>query len=198
MAADLANRPITFARDVAPILQEKCQNCHRAGQMAPMSLMTYEETRPWAKSIRERVLTRQMPPWHLDKSVGIQHFQNDLSLTDNQISTITRWVDQGSPPGDAKDMPAPRQWPKDNGWQLSKQFGEPDLIVSSDPYTMPAKGQDVWFKPLTPIPLTERRWVRAVEIRPATPAGRRVTHHALAYLQQEEPEATPDFKPKVC
>ena len=186
-AAELPNKAVTFARDVAPILQEKCQGCHRVGQMAPMPLVTYEETRPWAKAIRERVITRQMPPWHLDKTVGIQSFQNDLSLSDQQISTIVRWVDQGAPAGDAKDMPAPKQWPKDDGWQLSKELGPPDLILRSDPYTMPAKGQDVWFKPLTPIPLTEARWVRAVEIRPATPAGRRITHHALAYLQQEEP-----------
>src|SRR5690242_21422931 len=96
VAADSSHAPATFARDVAPIFQEKCQDCHRAGQMAPMSLVTYEETRPWAKAIRERVLTRQMPPWHLDKTVGIQRFQNDLSLTDAQIATITRWVDQGA------------------------------------------------------------------------------------------------------
>jgi hypothetical protein len=185
--AELDNKPVTFSKDVARIFQEKCQNCHRTGQMAPMSLVTYEESRPWAAAIRERVITRQMPPWHLDKTVGIQQFQNDLSLSDSQISAIVRWVDQGSPRGDAKDMPAPKQWPKDDGWQLSKQFGEPDLIIKSDPYTVPAKGQDAWFRPLTQIPLTEPRWVRAVEMRPASPAGRRITHHALAFLQQEEP-----------
>ena len=130
-----------------------------------------------------------MPPWHLDKTVGIQHFQNDISLSDEQISLIARWVDAGAPLGDPKDMPAPKQWPKDDGWQLSKQFGPPDLVIKSEPYTMPAHGQDVWFKPLTQIPLTEPRWVRAVEMRPSTPAGRRITHHALAYLQQEEPGA---------
>jgi hypothetical protein len=187
LGAELDKGPVTFSRDVARIFQEKCQNCHRAGQMAPMSLVTYEEARPWAAAIRERVGTRQMPPWHLDKTVGIQQFQNDLSLSDDQISTIVRWVDQGSPRGDTKDLPAPKQWPNNDGWQLSKQFGEPDLIVKSDPYTVPAKGQDAWFRPLTQIPLTEPRWVRAVEMRPASPAGRRITHHALAYLQQEEP-----------
>ena len=186
-AADLAT-PVSFSKDIVPILQEKCQNCHRAGQIAPMSLVTYEETRPWAKAIKERVVTRNMPPWHLDKTVGIQHFQNDMSLSDDQIATIVRWVDGGAPRGDPKDMPPPKQWPQDDGWQLAKQLGrEPDLVIESEPYTMPAKGQDVWFRPLTPIPLTEPRWVRAVEMRPATPAGRRITHHALALLQQEEP-----------
>jgi hypothetical protein len=152
-----------------------------------MSLITYDETRPWAKAIRERVITRNMPPWHLDKTTGIQKFQNDISLSDEQIATIVRWVDTGAPLGDPKDMPPPKQWPNLDGWQLAKQFGPPDLVLKSEPYTMPAHGQDVWFKPLTDVPLTEARWVRAVEIRPATPAGRRITHHVLARLLQEEP-----------
>jgi hypothetical protein len=186
-AAELTAPPATFTKDVAPILQEKCQGCHRAGSMAPMSLVTYQETRPWAKAIKQRVVTRNMPPWHLDKTVGIQHFENDMSLSDAQIATIARWVDAGAPQGDPKDMPPAKQWPNDDGWQLAKQFGQPDFVLSSDPYTMPAKGQDVWFKPLTEIPITEPRWVRAVEMRPATAAGRKITHHALAFLQQEEP-----------
>src|ERR1051325_2140160 len=112
MAADTP----TFAKDVAVILQEKCQECHRKGTAAPMSLVTYEETRPWAKSIRQRVITRNMPPWHLDQTVGIQHFQNDRSLSDAQIKTIVRWVDSGSPMGDPKDMPPPKKFPEDEGW----------------------------------------------------------------------------------
>jgi hypothetical protein len=187
LAAEPGVAPPTFTKDVAPILQEKCQNCHREGQMAPMSLVSYEQTRPWAKAIKARVVARQMPPWHLDKTVGIQEFQNNISLSDEQISTLARWVDAGAPQGNPKDMPPPRQWPTDDGWQLSKQFGQPDLVLKSEPYTMPAKSQDVWFKPLTQIPISESRWVRAVEMRPGTPAGRRITHHALAYLQQEEP-----------
>ena len=151
IAADLNTKTPTFAKDVAPILQEKCEACHRNGSMAPMSLVTYEETRPWAKSIKQRVVARSMPPWHLDKTVGIQQFQNDISLSDEQIGVISRWVDAGAPQGDPKDMPAPKQWPKDDGWQLAKQFGPPDLVIKSEPYTMPAHGQDVWFKPLTPI-----------------------------------------------
>src|SRR6476661_8292569 len=87
----------TFSRDVASIFQEKCQDCHRPDSIAPMSLLTYEQTRPWAKSIRERVISRNMPPWHLDKTVGIQHFKNDRSLSESQIDTIVRWVDAGAP-----------------------------------------------------------------------------------------------------
>src|SRR5947207_1461112 len=105
IGAELTHKPVTFAKDIAPIFQEKCEACHRKGSMAPMALITYEETRPWAKAIRERVITRQMPPWHLDKTVGIQQFQNDRSLSDEQIAAIVRWVDSGAPPGDGKDMP---------------------------------------------------------------------------------------------
>jgi hypothetical protein len=152
-----------------------------------MSLVSYEETRPWAKSIRQRVITRNMPPWHIDKTVGIQHFQNDRSLTDAQIAAIVKWVDGGAPMGDPKDMPAPKQFPEDQGWMLAKQYGQPDLILKSEDYTMPAHGQDVWFKPLTDVPLTEARWVRAVEIRPSTTAGRKIMHHVLARLIQQEP-----------
>jgi hypothetical protein len=187
MAGDAVNPPVTFAKDIAPILQEKCQECHRQGTAAPMPLVTYDQTRPWAKSIRERVITRNMPPWHVDKTVGIQHFQNDRSLTEGQISTIVRWVDSGAPQGSPQDMPRPKQWPDGQGWQLEKIYGQPDLVLKSEPYTMPAHAQDAWFKPLTEVPVTEPRWVRAVEIRPSTVAGRKIMHHVLAYLFQEEP-----------
>src|SRR5438128_9108288 len=103
--SDSANDRVTFARDIAPILQERCQDCHRKDSMAPMSLVTYEETRPWAKAIRERVISRQMPPWHIDRTVGVRKFKNDMSLTDEQIGVIVRWVDSGAPQGNPKDMP---------------------------------------------------------------------------------------------
>jgi hypothetical protein len=180
--------PVTFTKDIAPIFQEKCEACHRKDSMAPMSLVTYQEVRPWAKSIKERVALRQMPPWHLDKTVGIQQFKNDRSLSEQQISTIVRWVDAGAPMGDLKDMPPPKQFPGENTWQLAKVYGEPELIIKSPDYSMPAAGQDQWWRPTTDIPLTEARWVRAVEMRPGTPAGRRITHHAIGYLLQKEPK----------
>jgi mono/diheme cytochrome c family protein len=95
----------TFTKDVAPIFQAKCQSCHEPGSIAPTSLMNYDEARPWARSIRARVSTRQMPPWHIDRSVGVRKFKNDMSLTDAQIATIVNWVDQGAPRGNAADMP---------------------------------------------------------------------------------------------
>jgi len=190
IAADqFDTKPVTFAKDIAPIFQEKCQECHRAGSMAPMSLVTYEETRPWAKSIRQRVISRQMPPWHIDKTVGVQHFKNDMSLTDEQIAAIVRWADSGAPLGNPKDMPPAKQWGAENEWKAAKDLGQPDLVIKSEPYTMAAHHQDVWWRPSTDIPLTEPRWVRAVEMRPGTLAGRRITHHAVAYLAQNDPDS---------
>jgi hypothetical protein len=177
----------TFTKDIAPIFQEKCQSCHRPGYIAPMSLISYEDARPWAKAIKERVITRQMPPWHLDKTVGIQKFANDRSLSDEQISTIVRWVDGGAQKGDPKNMPPDKQWPDDSIWNFAQMFGgPPDLILKSPLYTMPAVAQDAWYKPSVETGLTEPRWVRAIEIRPSTVKGRKITHHALAMLQQQE------------
>ena len=180
----------TFSKDVARIFQAKCDECHHAGTAAPMSLESYAEARPWAKSIRERVMTRSMPPWNIDKTVGIQRFQNDRSLSDQQMETIRQWVDAGAPEGDPKDLPKPVQWPSSQEWVTAKLLGQPDFVVGSPAYTMPAHGQDVWWKPVTVLPITEPRWVRAVEIRPSTPAGRRIVHHAIAYLEQDEPANT--------
>jgi hypothetical protein len=184
-----AAKQITFAKDIAPIFQAKCEECHRPGTAAPMSLVTYEEVRPWARSIKERVVKRNMPPWHIDKSVGIQQFQNDRSLTDAQIETISKWVDSGSPLGNPKDLPAAKTWPTGNDWQLAKQYGQPEIVIKSDPYTMPAHGQDVWWKPVNVVPVDQERWVRAVEIRPGTLAGRKITHHAVAVLEQDQADA---------
>ena len=183
-AADSAT--VTFSRHVAPILQAKCEECHRSGGMAPMALVTYQEARPWAKAIRDRVVTRQMPPWHIDQTVGVQAFANDRSLTAKEIEQIAAWVDQGAAEGNPKDLPKAITWPEENGWRLAAQFGAPDIVVKSEPYTVPKVGQDQWWKPVTAVPVAEPRWVRAVEIRPATRAGRRVTHHVLARLIQDE------------
>jgi len=194
IAADAPKTP-TFAKDIAPIFQERCEACHRTDSMAPMSLKTYAEARPWLRSIKARVAARQMPPWHIDRTVGIQKFKNDRSLSDEQIDTIVRWVDAGAPQGDPKDMPAPKQWPEDQGWNFAALFGqkEPDMIVNSYEFTMPAQSQDAWDKRTTPTGITEPRWVRAIEIRPKTLKGRRITHHAIAYLEQDEPGVTPVF-----
>jgi hypothetical protein len=147
-ATEPAGQP-TFAKHIAPILQARCQDCHHKGSLAPMSLVTYQETRPWAKAIKERVIQRQMPPWHIDKTVGVQRFKNDISLTDEQINTIARWVDSGAPLGDPKDMPPAIHWPENNDWRAAESLGQPDLIVKSEPYTMAAHHQDVWWRTIS-------------------------------------------------
>ncbi len=187
-----ADQPVTFSKDVAPILQAKCQSCHEPGSIAPMSLMTYRETRPWARSIRERVASRQMPPWHIDKSVGIQEFKNDISLSDEQIDTIVKWVDQGAAEGNPADMPAPKPITTTLYWQAEHDgYGPPDIIVKSPEYTMPAIGQDQWWRPTVDIPgLTEPRWVKMVEIRPSNLSGRKSLHHSIAHVVlTDDPES---------
>ena len=178
----------TFTKDIAPIFQEKCESCHRPDSIAPMSLVSYEDARPWARSIRSRVESRQMPPWNIDHTVGIQEFKNDRSLNDTQVATILKWIDNGAPKGDMKDMPKAVQWPEDQGWVLAKQMGqaEPDLVLRSTPWTQKAGANDTWWRPVTVTGLTEPRWVRAIEIRPGTVKGRKITHHAIARLQQDE------------
>ena len=122
----------TFSKDIAPIFQAKCQSCHQPESIAPMSLITYQQARPWARSIRERVSHRQMPPWHIDPSVGVQKFKNDISLSDEQIDTIVRWVDGGSPQGDPKDLPPARPLDTSNEWQgVRDGLGPPDLVIRS-------------------------------------------------------------------
>lgn len=173
---------VTFTKDIAPIFQAKCQSCHQPNSIAPMSLITYQDARPWARSIRSRVSTRQMPPWHIDPSVGVQRFKNDISLTRDQIDLIVRWVDGGAVQGDPKDMPPPKPLVTDNEWQAVKDgFGPPDLVIKSPEYTMPAQHQDMWWRPMSDIPVTEPRWVRMVEIRPTSLKARRIVHHAIAY-----------------
>jgi hypothetical protein len=190
-AADSTGAAPTFSKDVSRILQQKCQQCHQPNSIAPMSLITFQDARPWARSIKQRVMTRQMPPWHIDQSVGVQKFQNDMSLSDAQIDTIVRWVDGGALEGDTKDLPPPVPLVSDNEWQGVKDgYGPPDLVIKSSEYTMPAKHQDVWYRPMSDIPLTEPRWARMVEIRPTQMKGRRILHHSIAYLVlKDDPDA---------
>ena len=187
-AADLMaqDAEVTYARDVAPILQQKCQICHQPNSVAPMSLLTYEQVRTYAPLIKMKVANRIMPPYHINRTVGIQGFKNDRGLTNEQIETIVTWVDQGAVYGDAADEPPPMEFPDPNRWQLADRFGEPDLIIKSEPYTLAAVTQDKWFRPTVETGLTEPRWVRAIEMKPAYPDGRRIVHHALTFLLQRE------------
>ena len=188
-------KKVTFSKDVAPILQAKCVNCHEPGSIAPMSLRTFEDVRPWARSIKQRVSTRQMPPWHINKSVGVQQFKNDMSLTDDQIETIVAWVDQGAPQGDPKDMPVLKPVTTTLYWQGERDgYGPPDIVVKSPEYTMPAVSQDQWWRPMADIPgLTEPRWIRMVEIRPSNIQGRKILHHSIAHVVMDPNDPDAEF-----
>jgi hypothetical protein len=168
--APAAEPDVTFTRDVAPILHAKCVTCHRPGEVAPMSLLSYEQARPWARAIKEKVVLRQMPPWFADPKYG--SFANDPSLTPKEIETITKWVDGGAIKGDEQHMPKPPQFTE--GWQL----GEPDLIIDLPEIQIPATGPDYFPTPNIPLNLSEDRWIRAVEIRPG---NREVTHHTAIF-----------------
>ena len=191
-AAGQATKSVTYAEDVAPIIQEKCQACHRPGSVAPMALLTYDDARAWAPMIREQVSLRIMPPWPIDANVGIQRFKNDLSLTDEQIETIVAWVDAGTPMGDPADVPPPVEWPEwGERWTYEDIFGRPpDLVVTSPAYTVMADGMDQWpnLAPVEVQGIEGERWVRAVELRPIDPQSASVFHHGSARVANRAPQ----------
>ena len=170
-------REVTFTRDVAPIIHRSCSGCHRPDEVAPMALMTYEEVRPWARSIGARVAAREMPPWHLDRRIGIQAFKNDPSLTDAEIATIVDWVAAGAPRGNPDDMPPLPAYGDADDWQI----GEPDLIVRYPSYRVPAAGPDLFGYLYASFDLEEDRYIRAIQTKPADERARLVVHHTNAF-----------------
>ena len=171
---------VTFNKDVLPVLQKNCQTCHRPGSIAPMSLLTYEEARPWAKSMKIKVASRQMPPWFADPQYG--HFANDRSLKQADIDTIVKWADLGAPAGDPKDAPAPIAWPAD-GWQI-----KPDVIVRGPAFQVPAHPtQNVieWTNIIVPSGFTKDTWVTSMELKPTDIS---VTHHICIVFKPHTPD----------
>jgi len=179
--------PPTFAKDVAPIFQKSCQACHHPGTSTPMSLVSYEDVRPWARAIRQRVANREMPPWHLDKTVGIRHYKNDRSLSDDEIATVVRWADNGAPLGNPSDMPKPLTFKPEGEWFI----GEPDLKVTTpNDFTMYSNGPDWWIDQYADVEITEDRWIKAMEIKPSNP---KIVHHVVIYvIEPDAPEGTPE------
>jgi len=189
-AAGQAPAQPTFTKDIAPILQRSCQKCHRPNALAPMSLITYEEVRPWARSIKFRTGLRNkmgvMPPWYIEKDIGIQRFKDDWSLSDAEVATIAAWADNGAPRGNPADMPTPPPFIDVDAWEI----GQPDLIVSSPSFEVKALAAD-WWGSLgeTDTGLTEDRYVAAIEYRERndlprgvksdTVGGLFVVHHAV-------------------
>ena len=178
-APALAQTPAspTFSKDIAPILQRSCQSCHRPGEIAPMALTTYREVRPWARSIKTRVVKRDMPPFHVDRTIGIQAFKDDPSLSDAEIALVSRWVDAGAPQGNPADLPPARTFAKTGDWQI----GEPDLVIKFPAYDVAAAGPDIFGDLFAPIAIDEDRYIQAIQTRSATPQSHKVVHHALSY-----------------
>ncbi len=182
---ETAPAAVTFTKDVAPILQRSCQNCHRPDSNAPMSLITYEDARPYARSIKTKTTSRLMPPWHVERNIGLQKFKDDPSLTEQEIATIAAWVDQGAQKGNMADMPPARTFADDDVWHI----GKPDLIVEiPQPHVVASAGPDVWIDYIADSGLMEDRYVQAVETKPG-PGARTVMHHLLTYLIQDVPES---------
>ena len=178
-------KEVTFSKDVAPIFERACQTCHRPGSIAPMSLLSYRDARPWARSIREKVIKRVMPPWHIDRNVGVSQFKDDPSLSDAEIATIVNWVDHGAPEGNAADLPRPLQFGDLNQWHI----GKPDIVVSMNkPYVLKAKGGDEYYDVEIDPGFAEDVYIQAVETKPDS--GFRVVHHCTTNLV-EDPEDDP-------
>lgn len=164
---------VTFTKDIAPIIYKNCAECHRPGEIAPMSLMTYQEARPWAKSMREQVAQGSMPPWSADPKHG--EWANDPRLSQKEIDTIAAWVAAGAPKGDDKDLPPAPKFA--TGWTI----GEPDAVIEmTEEYTVPADGTVPYLYFSMPTNFKEDKWIQAMEIRPG---NRAVVHHVIAYAQ---------------
>jgi hypothetical protein len=173
VAAQVAQNAPTFSKDVAPVLYKHCTTCHRQGEIAPMSLLTYEQTRPWARSIRDNVVNGVMPPWHADPAHG--KWVNDRSMTAQEKDLIVRWVDAGAPQGNAADLPKAPVYAE--GWTI----GEPDAVVTmQEAYAVPAQGEIPYQYFEMQTNFTEDKWVQSLEVRPG---NREVVHHILVYAR---------------
>lgn len=177
-SASSPSRDVTFNRDIAPIFYKNCAECHRQDDIAPMALMTYREARPWARSIKEKVLTREMPPWSPDPKYG--EFTNDHRLSQKDIQTIVAWVDQGAREGDAKDLAPVPEFTSTGGWRL----GKPDAVFDiGQEFKVSAGSPDVIQNFIVPTNFKEDKWVSSAEI---LPGNRRVVHHVIAFIQTPE------------
>ena len=173
---------VTYAGDVAAIIQNNCVVCHRPGGIGPMDLVTYEDARRYARRIREQVANRLMPPYYYDRDIGIQELQHDWRLSEEDIATVVAWVDQGAPLGDPADLPPPPALVDTDDWSFAADLGQPDLIVPSTPIDVPADGLDIFHFPYVPTGITEDRCIRALQVKPRGNA-KTVVHHANSTFQ---------------
>ena len=174
LAASTANSKPTFSKEVAPVIFNRCVECHRAGEVAPMTFTSYKEVRPWAKAIKARVVARTMPVWLADPAHG--SFRNERRLTDAEIQTISAWVDNGAPEGDPRDLPALPKF--ETGWQI----GKPDVVFDmGTDFDVPTEGVVPYKYFTVPTNFKEDMWVEAAEIRPG---ARSAIHHVIVFLQE--------------
>ncbi len=177
---------VTYSGEVAELMRDNCQICHQEGNIGPFPLTTYQEVAPLAALIREQVITREMPPYHYDKDIGIQELKNDWRLSDEDINTIVSWIDAGTPEGNPNDLPEQIQYPEIGEWRLGSELGEPDHVIKSSMWDIPANGQDMWWNPQVPTGITEDRCIKAIETLPSR-AAHGSTHHANSrFLTQDE------------
>jgi mono/diheme cytochrome c family protein len=180
---------VTYAKDVASIIQNNCTVCHRPGGIGPMNLVTYEDARRYARRIREQVANELMPPYYYDRDIGIQELQHDWRLSPEQIATVVAWVDQGAPLGNPADMPPPPDLIDTEEWVFAPQWGQPDVVVYSTPIDVPANGLDMWHRPYVPVGVTEDRCIKAIQVKPAGNA-KGVVHHANSTFQRMNEDGT--------
>jgi mono/diheme cytochrome c family protein len=187
----------TFTADVAPIIFENCVRCHQPDGIGPMSLLTYDQVRRYGSRIRQKVESREMPPWHLDKTVGIQAYKNDISLSDREIETIARWVEGGAPEGDPAVIPPVPELPSGLDFTLTAELGPPDFVIRATPYTVAANAQDQWWSPTVTFEglIDEPRYVRATEMKGGSPNGIRVLHHGHVTLAMVDEEGRRSSRP---
>lgn len=181
-----SDETVTFTKHVLPIMQRSCQYCHRPESVAPMSLLTYEEVRPWARAVKQRTTLREMPPWFVERNVGVQGFKEDPSLTDEEIAIIAKWVDSGAPRGNPADAPPPVNFEDRDVWRI----GTPEWIVyMPQEETILPVDPDKWLDFRADSRLTEDRYIKAVETKPA-PGAYRVVHHATTRLVWENEDGS--------
>jgi len=186
-AATTNGSPVTFYKDVLPVLEKNCQGCHRPGEAAPMSFLTYDTTRPWAKAIKEAVLSKKMPPWFADPHYG--KFSNDRTLAPADVNTLVSWAETGAKPGNPNDAPKPIQWVE--GWNI----GKPDVVLEMpQAFDVPASGTIDYQYVVIPTGFTEDKWVQFAEARPG---NRKVVHHIIAFIREPGSEWLKDAKPGI-
>ena len=187
----------TFAADVAPILYESCAGCHQPSGIGPMSLLSYEDARRYASRIKRKVASREMPPWHLDRTIGIQEYKNDISLSDAEIETIVQWVDAGAPEGDPANLPTLPELPDGSQFQLEDVLGPPDFVIEAPAVTIAANAQDQWWVQSSPFEglIDGPRYVRATELKGSYPLGVKVLHHGHVTLGFEDEDGRRQSRP---